>query len=102
MLLDDGADETLGRHPWDSRHPIVLDMTAAIDLGYTPVGDYATTVANEVEWLVSAAELSVTGSRLRHGAPSTASCAHLSSPALHSADSPSNQFPTSHRRSPET
>ena len=55
VLLDDGADQTLGRHPWDAPHPLVLDMTAAIDLGYTPVGDYATTVSDEVEWLVSAA-----------------------------------------------
>ncbi|MBA3365621.1 MAG: NAD(P)H-binding protein [Actinobacteria bacterium] len=55
VLLDDGADETLGRHPWDAPHPIVLDMTLASDLGYRPVGDYATTVADEVEWLVSAA-----------------------------------------------
>jgi len=55
VLLGDGAVETLGRHPWDVPHPIVLDMTAAIDLGYTPAGDYATTVAEEVEWLVSAA-----------------------------------------------
>jgi nucleoside-diphosphate-sugar epimerase len=54
VLLDDGADENLGRHPWDSRYPIVLDMTAAAELGYSPVGDYATTVADEVEWLVSA------------------------------------------------
>jgi nucleoside-diphosphate-sugar epimerase len=53
--LDDEADEALGRHPWDVPHPIVLDMTAAVELGYTPVGDYATTVADEVEWLVSAA-----------------------------------------------
>jgi nucleoside-diphosphate-sugar epimerase len=55
VLLDDGADETLGRHPWDVPQPIVLDMTAASELGYTPVGDYATTVADAVEWLVSAA-----------------------------------------------
>ncbi len=55
VLLDDEADETLGRHPWDAPHPIVLDMTAATELGYTPVGDYATTVADEVEWLVSSA-----------------------------------------------
>jgi len=55
VLLDDGADETLGRHPWDARHPIVLDMTAALELGYEPGGDYATTVADEVEWLASAA-----------------------------------------------
>jgi nucleoside-diphosphate-sugar epimerase len=55
VLLDDEADETLGRHPWDAPHPIVLDMTAAAALGYTPVGDYETTVADEVAWLVSAA-----------------------------------------------
>ena len=55
MLLDAGAGESLGRHPWDAPHPIVLDMTAAAELGYTPVGDYAATVADEVEWLVSAA-----------------------------------------------
>ena len=52
VLLD---DDTLGRHPWDKPHPIVLDMTAALALGYTPAGDYATTVADEVEWLVAAA-----------------------------------------------
>jgi nucleoside-diphosphate-sugar epimerase len=55
VLLDDRTDETLGRHPWDTPHPIVLDTTASIELGYRPVGDYATTVADEVEWLVSAA-----------------------------------------------
>ena len=55
LLDDDGADETLGRHPWDVPHPVVLDMNAAINLGYSPVGDYATTVVDEVNWLVSAA-----------------------------------------------
>jgi nucleoside-diphosphate-sugar epimerase len=55
VLLDDGADEDLGRHPWDARPPIVLDMTAALELGYAAVGDYATTVADEVEWLAAAA-----------------------------------------------
>ena len=49
------ADAALGRHPWDTRFPIVLDMTAALDLGYVPAGNYATTVAAEVEWLTSAA-----------------------------------------------
>ena len=38
-----------------TRAPIVLDMTAATELGYMPVGDYATTVAEEVEWLVEVA-----------------------------------------------
>ena len=55
VLLDHGADKALGRHPWDAPHPIVLDMTAAIGLGYRPVGDYAATVAGEVQWLMSAA-----------------------------------------------
>jgi nucleoside-diphosphate-sugar epimerase len=55
LLLDDGAHERLGAHPWDAPNPIVLDMTAALELGYTPAGDYATTVVEEVEWLVAAA-----------------------------------------------
>jgi hypothetical protein len=55
VLLDDDADEKLGRHPWDAPHPIVLDTTAATKLGYEPVGDYAATVADEVGWLASAA-----------------------------------------------
>ena len=55
VLLDDDADETLGRHPWDVRYPIVLDMTAALELGYTPVGDYAGTVTDELDWLVATA-----------------------------------------------
>jgi hypothetical protein len=50
----DAADGELGRTPWDAPHPIVLDMTAAASLGYVPAGDYAATVTEEVEWLVSA------------------------------------------------
>jgi nucleoside-diphosphate-sugar epimerase len=61
ILLDgeDGQDPpgraTPGRHPWNTPHPIVLDMTAAAVLGYIPAGDYATTVAAEVDWLTAAA-----------------------------------------------
>jgi nucleoside-diphosphate-sugar epimerase len=60
VLLDspDGAGlggTGLGRHPWDKPHPFVLDMTTATSLGYTPAGDYAATVASEVDWLVTAA-----------------------------------------------
>jgi nucleoside-diphosphate-sugar epimerase len=52
VLLDcDG----LGAHPWDAEHPIVLDTTAAVELGYVPAGDYEATVADEVEWLVDSA-----------------------------------------------
>jgi nucleoside-diphosphate-sugar epimerase len=54
VLLDE-PEGTVGSHPWDAPHPIVLDMTAATALGYIPAGDYATTVADEVQWLVSAA-----------------------------------------------
>ena len=53
--LDEREDESLGRHPWDRRHPIVLDTSAARALGYVAAGDYAATVADEVEWLVSLA-----------------------------------------------
>jgi len=53
--LQYGDSQHLGRHPWDSAHPIVLDMTAARDLGYVPVGDYASTVAIEVDWLAAGA-----------------------------------------------
>src|SRR5207237_9777840 len=49
VLID---DDEIGGHPWDVLPPVVLDMTAAAELGYEPAGDYATTVAEEVEWLV--------------------------------------------------
>jgi hypothetical protein len=51
VLLD--GDE-LGGHPWDVLPPVVLDTTAAAELGYVPAGDYASTVAEEIDWLVSA------------------------------------------------
>ncbi len=47
--------EGLGRHPWDRPFPIVLDMTAALTLGYQPVGDYASTVGGALDWLVQSA-----------------------------------------------
>jgi nucleoside-diphosphate-sugar epimerase len=46
-------DDSLGGHPWDKRPPVILDTTAALDLGYEPVGDYAATVVDEVDWLVN-------------------------------------------------
>jgi len=55
VLLEPGAEPELGRHPWDAEYPIVLDMTAAAKLGYAPAGNYAHTVAAEVDWLVSIA-----------------------------------------------
>ena len=33
----------------------MLDLAAAAELGYQPVGDYAATVVDEVDWLVDAA-----------------------------------------------
>ena len=54
VLLDEDSGD-LGRTPWDAPHPLVLDLTAAADLGYRPAGDYATTVAEEVDWLVAEA-----------------------------------------------
>lgn len=56
ILLDTTAPAELGRHPWESVHPVILDTTAARHLGYQPVGDYATTVIPELDWLVSKAE----------------------------------------------
>jgi nucleoside-diphosphate-sugar epimerase len=54
VLLGDDAPPQLGRHPWHRIPPIVLDMTAAEALGYRPVGDYASTVGDEVSWLLGA------------------------------------------------
>ncbi len=59
VLLDEASDQELGAHPWEARYPIVLDMTAAATIGYVPVGDYATTVVDEVDWLVG--EIRATG-----------------------------------------
>ena len=55
VLLDDAPADGLGRTPWDAQHPIVLDTSAALELGYVPAGDYAATVAEMVDWLVEAA-----------------------------------------------
>ncbi|WP_405135390.1 NAD-dependent epimerase/dehydratase family protein [Nocardia sp. NBC_01388] len=55
ILLDDQTGPGLGRHPWDARPPIVLDTTAATDLGYRPVGDYAATVARQIDRLAATA-----------------------------------------------
>ncbi|WP_297612741.1 hypothetical protein [Nocardia sp.] len=55
ILLDDQTDPALGRHLWDARPPIVLDTTAATNLGYRQVGDYASTVARQIDWLAATA-----------------------------------------------
>lgn len=55
VLLDETAPDGLGTHPWDRIPPIILNTTAARTLGYTPVGDYQTTVTDELDWLVATA-----------------------------------------------
>lgn len=42
-----------GWHPWDVVPGIELDLTAATELGYRPVGDYAATVGPAIEWAAS-------------------------------------------------
>lgn len=54
VLLDE--DGSLGDHPWNRPHPVVLDTSAALELGYVPAGDYAATVAAELDWLTGLAE----------------------------------------------
>jgi len=64
VLLPDDADPRLGRHPWDRRPPIRLDMAAARALGYQPAGDYAATVHDELAWLLTIARRHGGGYRL--------------------------------------
>ncbi|HEX4058248.1 MAG TPA: NAD(P)H-binding protein [Galbitalea sp.] len=52
VLLDDSAPAGLGRTHWDAVPPRVLDLSAALALGYTPAGTYAETVGAEIDWLV--------------------------------------------------
>lgn len=65
VFLPDGADPSLGAHPWESPHPVILDTTAAAELGYRPAGDYAATVADSVRWLAEVAEPGGDGSGVR-------------------------------------
>jgi len=54
VAVGDDVDPALGWHPWDRRYPIVLDTTAAVQLGYQPVGNYQTTAG--IDWLVRVTE----------------------------------------------
>jgi nucleoside-diphosphate-sugar epimerase len=55
VLLDTTpATAAVGCSPWHQIPPIELDTTAAADLGYQPVGNYAETVTEEIDWLISA------------------------------------------------
>ena len=53
VLLDNAA-ATIGRTPWSASPPIVLSTKAAEALGYRPVGTYAETVRETVDWLLEA------------------------------------------------
>lgn len=64
VLLGDAVDPALGRTPWDREHDIVLDVSAALALGYQPAGDYATTVRAMLDWLVELAIPEPDGARL--------------------------------------
>lgn len=52
-LLGHMADPQQGRHPWLTTHPIVLDTTAATQLGYVPVATGIDLLADEIDWVVA-------------------------------------------------
>lgn len=58
-LLEPG--EPGGEHPWHTSHPIVLDTTAALEIGYRPVNQGIALLAEEVRWF--AADHASTGTR---------------------------------------
>jgi nucleoside-diphosphate-sugar epimerase len=67
VLLPGDAAGNVGLYPWDRPHPLVLDLSAATALGYTPVGDYAATVRDMVDWLVEAARGGAAAAKLPRG-----------------------------------
>ncbi|WP_027479037.1 NAD-dependent epimerase/dehydratase family protein [Gryllotalpicola ginsengisoli] len=50
-LADDGAAPQFGAHPWNVVPPVVLDLSAARELGWQPAGTFAETVGAELDWL---------------------------------------------------
>ncbi|MDQ8706417.1 NAD-dependent epimerase/dehydratase family protein [Streptomyces sp. LHD-70] len=44
---------TVGSTPWSLAHPLVLDMSAARELGYRPVVTYERSLPETVEWLAA-------------------------------------------------
>ncbi|HLK46225.1 MAG TPA: NAD-dependent epimerase/dehydratase family protein [Acidimicrobiales bacterium] len=56
VLLEGDPSPPIGDHPWNARWPVVLDLSAAGELGYVAVGTYDTLVGEEVRWLVALAE----------------------------------------------
>ncbi|GAA4188435.1 hypothetical protein GCM10022288_14850 [Gryllotalpicola kribbensis] len=58
-LIDDDVDPQYGAHPWDVVPPIVLDLSAARELGWQ--GEtFAGTVGAELDWLLREHELGAT------------------------------------------
>ena len=55
--IDVADDSPLGHTPWDTASPIILDTSAATELGYLPVGTYADTVTTELAWLAECAAM---------------------------------------------
>lgn len=53
VLLADDAPAGLGDHPWDARPGIVLDTSAAVALGYSPVGSFAQTIGPALDWIAA-------------------------------------------------
>lgn len=52
-LLDGAADPERGRHPWLTTHPIVLDTSESIRLGYVPVGTGLELLTEEIDWVAA-------------------------------------------------
>ena len=55
-ILDSTADPELGRYPWLTAHPIVLDTSASIRLGYVPVGSGLDLLPDEIYWVTAHGE----------------------------------------------
>ena len=56
VLLDDSPADGTGHTPWSARSPMVLDTSAAVALGYRPVGGYAETLTDTIDWLIRTAD----------------------------------------------
>ena len=66
-LLGAAADPVLGFHPWLTAYPIILDTSAAEALGYEPVGSYADTVTETVQWMTRLARTATDGGAVLPG-----------------------------------
>jgi nucleoside-diphosphate-sugar epimerase len=54
---DTGYPPAVGQTPWSVPRPFVLDIRAALDLGYKPVTTYAESVAATCDWLSAASTM---------------------------------------------